>query len=104
MELTDFSYDELMEEIKRRDTIKAGPWPKTIELEVELVLDSPSDLDNFLKIECGLEPDELEGAHIMDSIGFSRIKLQVFPNGDHGIVEFDGRKLEVTEKDNGSVA
>ena len=92
MKLAAFSDDELTEELERREKIKLGPWPKLIDLKVELCLLDDTKLNEFLAIDCGIDPDYDDSVFdtIFDDI---EITIEIYQDGNGKIIKFNGIEL-----------
>jgi len=80
MDIKDCTYEELAFELKRRDRVMAGPWPKTITLNAQLTICNDELFDTFLAEDCAFGENDIE--QIWDSfVLFSDITLEIEKNG-----------------------
>ena len=102
MDLSRVAYEDLEDEIKKRDKERMGPWPKFFTFDVELAFDTKA-LDEFILGLGDWESSEDFYDQVYDSLDtFPKVTISIDEDGVAKVVEFDGVKL-VKEEDNEEV-
>lgn len=90
-DLSQYSYDELTAELKRRDEIHNRPWPRRVTIEGELDFDWGNE--ELLEVT-EFQEGSVEADQALSPLYNMKVVLEVGPGGESRIVEVDGRRVE----------